>query len=471
MPTTKLLSAALGLAAVLGAGAAGWFLLDPGPPPAPSGSPTVVPTGEPGVPPAPKPVSTEPGPKAVDVDDPDDERDIDGSDPTGGPTAEEIYAAAVKGDWQLLEQLLSVAGTDDPRMTQFLLDKMQDGQYRNWAASLARHLKDPAALARFLELAKTPGDDATRCAALMASAHIGGAGVFEAAAEALKTARPGGMLFASAANALGTLGSAEATHTLLDLLRSSAGTSRLPVMVGALSLIRSPEGLAEIGRLANDGAQEAGFREALVAALGRTREASVVPDLLKAARESDSEAVRGAAYTALALVGDPEGVRELVGLVHSGDDAQKVQAAMALQNVRNRESAGILEEALARPMPDQLLPHVIEALGQIGAKTSIEPLSLLLKAESEGTRVVAVRALGRIGDPSSGKVILDALDAAPRTDAAFRREAIAALVGTSTVRDLPRLEKMMAETGQDQFEWFLLRPAVDRLKRERDKAK
>src|SRR5258706_13236688 len=103
-----------------------------------------------------------------------------------------------------------------------LLDAMKDGQFRHRAANLAKFLKDPAALARFLEIAKGTDDESTRGAALQASAVMGGPGGFEAASELLRNSRPGGILCANAASALRTLGRTEAAPPLVD---SRPGTS------------------------------------------------------------------------------------------------------------------------------------------------------------------------------------------------------------------------------------------------------
>ena len=169
-------------------------------------------------------------------------------------------------------------------------------------------------------------------------------------------------------------------------------------------------------------------------------------------------------------MGEREGVAELVSLVNGADEGKKVAAAMALQNVRTKAAGPLLEEALAGPLPDSLRPYIIESLGYCRGKSSVEPLSKILTEKDEDNerlRVVAVRALGRIGDPSAGKVIVDALESAPKTDAAFRREGIAALVNTATVSELPRLERMLEGLTINDADYYLLRTVVPRLQREK----
>lgn len=468
MAMPKPLFAALGALAVLGAGAAGWLLLDTAPAASKPPRAELKDPGPPvkgpdlGSPSVPGPAGSN-GP--IDID---DDREPDEEAPVGGASAEDLLFCARKGDWQEFERLLRISGSDDPRVTQFLLDALKDGEHRNWAAMLAKHLKDPAALAKFLEVAKSAtADDSTRSAALQASANIGGEGVFEAAADILRSAKPGGILFSSAAGALGTLGTPEAARTLVDLLRGSVGTTRFPIMVEAIARVRNPEALAEIGRMANDEGQDPRFRETLVAALGQTKDPAVVPDLLKAAREGSTEEIRSAAYTGLAMVGDHDAVQELVGLLHGEDQGKQLAAAMALQNLRNKTSGPLLEEALAGTLPPELRPYVIESLGYVGGKRSVEMLGKVLtelEENNERLRVSAVRALGRIGDPASGKAIVDAIEGTPRTDAAFRREAFNALGTTATVEELPRLKRMLAEMTPDKdSNWWGLKSVVDAL--------
>ncbi len=471
MATSRALSAALGLAAALGAGAVGFYLLGPSPAPAPPG-PVVAPGGGNG-----KKVAANPaeggaragtgGPAEPSEDDmsdlPKGDAGLDrpSSGPEGGATAEEILAAAAKGTtqgWLEVERLLSIAGSSDPRVTQLLLDTLKDGQFRNKAAALAKYLKDPVALSRFLEAARGSGDDYTRSAALQACANMGGAGVYEAAAELLRAARPGGVLASSAAGALGTLGTAEAARTLVEMLRGAVGTPQASMFVEALSRVRSPEALAELGQFVNDEAQDARLREQMITALGRTRDSAVVPDLLKAASESQSDEVRSAAYRALGMVGDPAGVQELVNLLHGGDDGKKLEAAMALQNVTSKAAGPILEQALSRPIPAELRAYVVTALGQAGGPSSVEPLSKILEnaSESEGLRGTAARSLGQIGDPSAAPALLDALESAPRSSTAFRSQVVGALLVTAGVESLPRIEKALGAATPQTPEWFML---------------
>jgi HEAT repeat protein len=246
------------------------------------------------------------------------------------------------------------------------------------------------------------------------------------------------------------------------------------MIVQALSAVHNPEALAELGRMANDEGQDPRLRETLVTALGKTKDPAVVPDLVKAAREGDSEEIRSAAYVALATVGDPAGVQELVNIVQGGDDGRKAAAAMALQNLRNKASGPLLEEALKGPLAEPLRPYIVEALGYCGGKGALEPLTRILTEKDENNerlRFTAVRALGRIGDPASGKAIVDAIDSTPRTDAAFRHEAIIALTNTATVEELPRLEAMFKGMTTNDADYYLLGPIVDRLKREKDPQK
>src|SRR5688572_4925049 len=154
-----------GTAAAAAVAGAGWFLLrEPAEarPLPPNGVGGVDGIGEKSVIGAPSPAAggvAVKGPPVVEDGDPDDESDLD-RDPsgdTGGATAEEILAALARGDaqgWLDAARLLSIAGSSDPRVTDALLKAMADDRWRIKAAEMAKDLKDPAALARFLELAR-----------------------------------------------------------------------------------------------------------------------------------------------------------------------------------------------------------------------------------------------------------------------------------------------------------------------------
>jgi HEAT repeat protein len=465
-------------AAVAASVAAGWLLLRTGPaapPPADAGGGTGPGPGDGASPLHPGPGNGGSGGAVpgngggVEEMDPEDDSDLDRplSGPEGGASTEDILAAIRDKNWLEVERLLRNGGSEDSAVTEALLKGLDDLQYRNKVATLAGFLKDPGALARFLELAKTAKDPNTRAVALEASARIGGPGVMEALTEALATAKPGSILASSAAGALGTLGTPEAAMALVARLRNSHADHTSPIFLEALARVRNPDALAELGRFALDEGQDARLRAGILASLGRTKQPAVLPDLLRAARESKEPEIRSAAYVALAHVGEPEGVRHLVDLLHAGDDGQKQEAAFALQNLTSRVGGAILTEALERPLPEALVPYLVTALGRSGTKESIPALSRFAADPdlSDGARVNALRAMAEIGDGSARPTAYGVLESSTRAGDGVRNAAVGVFVAAATAEDLPRLEKILGGMREQTAEWHHLKAVVERLRR------
>jgi HEAT repeat protein len=482
MSSRKILYAAFGLLAAASAAAVAWVVLAPGPVPGPGTGPRNGGTpGEPSVAVVQgsgTKATTGPGPSPQEDEDDRDlpKEDGDGgldrtpSGEEGGPTTEEILEAAKRGTgqgWLDVERLLSVAGSADPRVTDMLLKHMTDIQFRNRAADLAKYLKDPNALSRFLELAKSEGDDSTRGAALQACANIGGAGVFEAAQEILRSAKPGGILASSAALALGTLGTVDAARSLVDMLRGAVGTPHAALYVEALSHVRTPEAIADLGRMANDEGVDARIREQLIAALGRTRDPSAVPDIARAAREGATEEIRAAAYNALGMVGDPAAVVELMNVLYGEDNGKKAAAAFALQNVRNKASAPLLNTALDKPLAPEMRAYIVTALGKAGDRQSTEILGKILAAtgETDALRATAARSMGELGDHAAAGPLLDALESSAPSP--VRSAALRSLLQTAAAADLPRVEKLLEKAAPQTTEFMMLDGLVRSLKKPR----
>ena len=466
-----------GTAAAAAVAGAGWFLLR-GPAevrPLPSSEgPGVEGTGEASAKAVPAPAAggaAAKGAPAVEDGDPDDESDLD-RDPageTGGATAEEILAALARGDaqgWLDAARLLSIAGSSDPRVTDALLKAMADDRWRIKAAEMAKDLKDPAALARFLELARADGNENTRAAALMACAAMGGAGVHEAAVELMRSARPGSILAATAAGALGTLGTPDAARVLVESLREALGTPRQGTFLEALGRIHDPEAIGILTAMATDAGTDPTMRVALVTALGRTQDPAVVNTLLDIARGESPDALKFEAYRALARVGSPEAVGALLDVLHGGENQQKAEVASALQQITGKGAAPLLEQSLDKSMPPELRSYVIDALARIASKTSVAPLAKIASDASQpvGDRTASIRALGAIGDPAAAVPSLDILEKEPRGDPAMRMAALGTLSRTATAADIPRIEALLAAATKGSPEWIHLDAILKSLK-------
>jgi HEAT repeat protein len=476
MSRTTTLLAVLALAAA-GVGAAAWLLLRPDGRPSRGPGPDAR-TGE-DAPAAPGPAEGgaaagkgSAAPEAPDEPfDPEDESDLDRAPhgPEGGATADEILAALARGDaqgWLEAARLLSIAGTDDPRVTDALLKALADGRFRNRAAELAAHLKDPAALGKFLAVATGDGDPGTRAVALLACAHMGGPGVLEAATEALRSDKGGSMLSNAAALALGVLGTPDAARVLVESLREAVGTSRQAALAEALSKIDDADSLAEVARLASDAGVDGRMRAALVEAMGRSRNPAVVPDLLRIARSDADPSLKADAYRALARIGTAEAVEELMNALHGGDDGMKMEAAMALREVQGKGAAPMLEKAAEGAVPQELRGYVVEALGRTGSASSVPVLGRIAgdADEPQGLRITALRAIASIGDPSGAAVAFSVLETSKREDAPLRQAALGVLAGSVAASDLPRLERLLQDAAPKTPEWFHLDGLVRRLK-------
>jgi len=363
--------------------------------------------------------------------------------------------------------MLSVGGSADPRVTDALIRALQDGRFRGRAADLARFLKDPGALGRFLDVARAEGDDGTRAAAVRACAGLGGTGVFEAVTEILRSAKPGGMLAAAAAGALGTMGTPDAARVLLESLRESLGTPRQSLFAEALSRVKDPEALAELARMAGDAATDPRLRSALVEALGRSGSAEAVPELLKIARSDADPSLRADVFRALARVGSPEAVEELLNVLHGADNGQKEQAAMAIREIKGKAAGPLLEKALAGPLQPELRAYVVEALGRSGSASSVEGLGKIATdgSEPEGLRRTALKSIGEIGAPAGAAVAFEVLESASKDDAPLRQTALGVLRSTATAADLPKVEKLLSQATANTPEWFHLEALAQGLKK------
>jgi HEAT repeat protein len=218
--------------------------------------------------------------------------------------------------------------------------------------------------------------------------------------------------------------------------------------------------------MASDEGIDARLRESLVAALGRTRNAAVVPDLLRLAKESEAPEVRHAALGALGMVGSPEGVQELLNVVQGGSAEDRAVAATALQGVKNKSAGPLLEQALQGSLPPELKGHVVAALGSAGGKSSLELLGKMARdgGEAPGLRGAAVRAIGEIGDSAGAAAVLDVLEGTPRTEASLRRQCATALQSVATSADLPRIDKILRGVPENTSEWYVLRGLSEALR-------
>src|SRR5205823_5860854 len=97
---------------------------------------------------------------------------------------------------------------------------------------------------------------------------------------------------------------------------------------------------------------------------------------------------------------DKTKVQEMIQVLQNGNDAQKVQAAVALADIGPdaKDAVPALVHVLSASSEDVRLNASI-ALGKIGA-AAIDPVTKLLASDTAGDRYYAIWTLGWIGPPA-----------------------------------------------------------------------
>ncbi len=407
-----------------------------------------------------------PRPEEVgDEDTPDDEGDLVG----GVATYEEILAAATAGKWLEVESLLRRGGSTDPRVTDLLLKHLADPRWRNFAAGLFEFVKDPGAARKLLAITGGDAPEATRMAALLAFAGVGGPELTEEALRILRESPDGSPMAAAAALALGREGSAASAAVLMDLLREGGRAGSRAALVDALGRIRAPEALDAMARMLHEEGLDGSLRGALIEAMARTRDPALAADLVRFAHATGDADLRREAWKALGMVGGEVAVQELLSVFAGGDPADRLAAAVALQGVKDPGAAGPVAKILQSSTDPTLRGYLVSALGAMGGTAAVGALGDVVRdgGEAMGLRVAAVRALGEIGDRSGAGPILDAYEGSGADDAALRRTAIEALRKIGDTSALPRLETFLRNAREGTAEMFLLQTTIQQMERDR----
>ena len=277
----------------------------------------------------------------------------------------------------------------------------------------------------------------------------------------------------TSALALGMLRPREAVDPLVRALRDSESSVRAN-SAWALGRIDDGRALNPLVAMLRDA--DAVVREAAAGAIGRLDSSSVVPALLRVARQDESPRVRRTAVWALAQLDEEEATSEGIGAVLSQDRDAKVRemaawalgqrgrranievlstalrrdadehvreaAAWGLGNSGDRAAADVLGEACASDQSARVRGTAAWALGQLGggrARRASAGLLRVLNDESDDVRLKAAWALGQIGDSTA----VDALQEAMRREQEPRiqRALVRALVksGARSERALTQL--------------------------------
>jgi hypothetical protein len=134
-----------------------------------------------------------------------------------------------------------------------------------------------------------------------------------------------------------------------------------------------------------------------------------VPVLIEAMDDNTPYLYVGrAAAEAIGKIGDTNSIPILENLVMKGNDSQRRAAADALGNLRSQRSVPVLEQALKEDTNQGVRLQAAVALGEIGARSAIEPLAARAadKQEDSSVRAYAVEALGKLKASAKLHVIL-----------------------------------------------------------------
>lgn len=260
-------------------------------------------------------------------------------------------------------------------------DALANPQKRNRLRTIRAigELKDSRAVSSLKEIAQEP-DREIRGAAEEALRKIGGATWGRA----------------SAAKALGFIGSAEAVPALIKQLSDPNATVRLRVVraLSAIGDVRASKPLAKLLTVEVDHE----VRREIVAALGtRGLASSAAVDACVRALSDESRDVRSSAARSLGRLASPKGALPLVRAL--GDDYWSVRrdAENSLMNIGRRAVPELIAALESRKFTVRL--RAARALGAVGDRRALRPLSRLAKrARDERVRRAAEEALSEIGN-------------------------------------------------------------------------
>lgn len=212
--------------------------------------------------------------------------------------------------------------------------------------------------------------------------------------------------------------------------RCSAHLVHVPVLpgddwflgeLGAGRIDMEPDQLAELLQVLGTGNEKA--REAAALALGRLGPAAIGP--LTEMLAMDDADTRWWAARGLAEVGGHAAVEPLAGVLADPDPDMRACAALALGRVGDGQAAPAVAALLA---DDSAFVASIaaDALSMIG-EPAVEPLAAMLAEGSAHARLLAVRALSRIGSQSALTPLFGALEDPSYLVRYYAQEALEAL--------------------------------------------
>jgi HEAT repeat protein len=206
----------------------------------------------------------------------------------------------------------------------------------------------------------------------------------------------------SAATALGRIGGAEATRSLMDALSNTGPSAPRTAIIDALLAAANQE-ITE-GR--RDGAS------------------AVFEKLLKIPLP---DAVRAAAYCGMIGAASPGRAVELVQTAFAGHDEVLQMAALEMaRGLKGSGATSVLCGAAVKAAPP-LKVALIEALRQRGDSAAASSLAGMVTSPDQPVRVAALAGLGELGDDTVVPLLLEAAGSSSEDEARVGRQALLVL--------------------------------------------
>ncbi len=193
--------------------------------------------------------------------------------------------------------------------------------------------------------------------------------------------------------------------------------------------------------------------------LGRLADRRAVEPLIAALKDENTR-VQNAAAWALGQVGDRRAVGPLIDVLANEASQAREMAAMSLGLLADRAAVEPLLAVLQNGTDEQMLQcAAIVALGQLADHQAIKPLAAALRTGGPWLRAEVARALGRMGSPEAGDLLLPLLG---DSDVEVRLAAIEALGQLGYKKAVAPL---IAVLQDDRNAWYVRNMAAEVLNR------
>ncbi len=192
-----------------------------------------------------------------------------------------------------------------------------------------------------------------------------------------------------------------------------------------------------------------GVQRAAVFGVQASRDSKAISDVARLARTSSDMVAVPATEEALATIGTPEAVQALIGLLAKPpqgetkpSDNVRAAAARALARIKASSAAGALRPLVNDPTLIVRL-GAMEALMEIGDKTSVPAFVAQLTNAEPRVRKIALRALRKFKDPASADGVAKAMrdDKEPTV----RASAVSCLADILGDKAIPKLAELKSD--------------------------